>query len=156
MSEFFSSKFWQNSMIPFKWILLFGRNSVPRNLMFQGISSGGILWQVRTEFRDKYWRNSVQRNSAGHHSKEFVNNLWRRSSNAYHHSTTLLKNLSSNPLERLRTRGPGVRPNWGVWLNAKCSCSTQQCTAVQECSSTGVTPNYAMFGCKTGYFLHPL
>ena len=72
------------------------------------------------------------------------------------HTITLLKNLSSNPVERfhrtfsavLRTRGPGVRPNWGVWLNAKCSCSTQQCTAVQECSSTGVTPNYAMFGCN--------
>ena len=43
------------------------------------------------------------------------------------HTITLLKNLSSNPVERfhrtfsavLRTRGPGVRPNWDVWLNAK-------------------------------------
>ena len=53
-------------------------------------------------------------------------------------------NPSTNPVERfhrtltamLRTSGPGVQDIWDFWLNASVS------------NSTGVTPNYAMFGCK--------
>ena len=82
--------------------------------------------------------------------KEFVNNLWRELLPEFkiQHTTTLLYNLSSNPVECfhrtltavLWTRGPGVQENWGMGLNVSVFAYN---TTV--CSSTRVTPHYAMF-----------
>ena len=75
--------------------------------------------------------------------KEFVNNQ---------HTATPLYNPSSNPVEcfhraftaLLQTQGPKVQENWDLWLNLSVFAFN---TTVS--SSTGVTPHYAMFGCKS-------
>ena len=56
--------------------------------------------------------------------REFLKNLWREWFSAFkiQHTTTLLYNLSSNPVERfhrtltaiLQTQGPGVQENWNL------------------------------------------
>ena len=83
--------------------------------------------------------------------KEFVNNLWRELFSEFkiQHTTTLPYNLTSNPIEcfhqtiiaMLWTRGDRILDNWDLWINA--SVFPYNTTLS---SSTGVTPNYAMFG----------
>ena len=67
--------------------------------------------------------------------KEFVNNLWRQLFSEFkiQHTTTLLYNPSSNPVEcfhrtlttMLQTQGPGVQESWDLWLNVSVfACNT--------------------------------
>ena len=83
--------------------------------------------------------------------KKFVHNLWRELFSEFkiQHTLTPPYNQSSNPVEGfhrtliavLRTRGEGIQDNWDLWVNA--SVFTYNTTVS---SSTGVTPQYAMFG----------